>query len=105
MQQKIKIEAINQITRLTEEESLKEILKHLSKLYKQPELNLSHHYNEIKEYYRDVEETCSIIFLGDVLTFHDFSIEDFGGSKRWERYRFICVSNCKTIQTCGDEDL
>ena len=44
----MKIEAINQITRLTEESSLKEILEHLSKLNKQKELNLSQHYDEIK---------------------------------------------------------
>lgn len=50
----MKIEAINQITRLTEEESLKEILIHLSKLNKQKELNLSQHYNEIKDQYEDV---------------------------------------------------
>ena len=36
----MKIEAINQITRLTEESSLKEIVEHLSKLNKQKELNL-----------------------------------------------------------------
>lgn len=50
----MKIEAINQITRLTEEESLKEILIHLSKLTKQTELNLSQHYKEIKDQYTDV---------------------------------------------------
>jgi hypothetical protein len=50
----MKIEAINQITRLTEEESLKEILIHLSKLNKEKELNLSQHYNEIKDQYEDV---------------------------------------------------
>lgn len=50
----MKIEAINQITRLTEEESLKEILIHLSKLNKQQELNLSQHYNEIKNEYGSV---------------------------------------------------
>ena len=50
----MKIEAINQITRLNEEESLKEILMHLSKLTKQAELNLSQHYSEIKEQYTDV---------------------------------------------------
>jgi len=50
----MKIEAINQITRLTEEESLKEILAHLSKLNKKNELNLSQHYGEIKSKYEDV---------------------------------------------------
>ena len=50
----MKIEAINQITRLTEESSLKEILVHLSKLNKQKELNLSQHYNDIKNKYEDV---------------------------------------------------
>ncbi len=50
----MKIEAINQITRLTEEDSLKEILAHLSKLNKQKELNLSKHYNDIKCKYEDV---------------------------------------------------
>ncbi len=50
----MKIEAINQITRLTEEDSLKEILAHLSKLSKQKELNLSKHYNDIKGKYEDV---------------------------------------------------
>jgi hypothetical protein len=50
----MKIEAINQITRLTEEESLKEILIHLSKLNKQKELNLSQHYNDIKDQYEEV---------------------------------------------------
>ena len=39
----MKIEPINQITRLTEEDSLEEILAHLSKLNKQKELNLSIH--------------------------------------------------------------
>ena len=50
----MKVEAINQITRLTEEESLKEILIHLSKLTKQAELNLSQHYSESKDQYKDV---------------------------------------------------
>ena len=50
----MKIEAINQITRLTEESSLKEILEHLSKLNKQKELNLSQHYDEIKSKYEEV---------------------------------------------------
>jgi hypothetical protein len=50
----MKIEAINQITRLTEENSVKEILEHLSKLNKQKELNLSQHYNDIKTKYEDV---------------------------------------------------
>lgn len=50
----MKIEAINLITRLTEENSLKEVLEHLSKLNKQKELNLSQHYNEIKIKYEDV---------------------------------------------------
>ena len=49
----MKIEAINQITRLTEESSLKEILEHLSKLNKQKELNLSQHYNDIKSKYEE----------------------------------------------------
>jgi hypothetical protein len=55
----MKIEAINQITRLTEEESLKEILIHLSKLNKEKELNLSQHYNEIKDQYEDVLKKLS----------------------------------------------
>jgi len=50
----MKIEAINQITRLTEEESLKEILAHLAKLNKQNALNLSQHYGDIKDQYEDV---------------------------------------------------
>jgi len=50
----MKIEAINQITRLTEEGSLKEILEHLSKLNKQKELNLSRHYEDIKSKYEAV---------------------------------------------------
>lgn len=50
----LKIEAINQITRLTEEGSVKEILEHLSKLNQQKELNLSRHYNDIKSKYEDV---------------------------------------------------
>lgn len=50
----MKIEAINLITRLTEENSLKEVLEYLSKLNKQKELNLSQHYNEIKIKYEDV---------------------------------------------------
>lgn len=50
----MKIEAINQITRLTEEDSLKEILAHLSKLKKQNALNLSPHYDDIKNQYEDV---------------------------------------------------
>jgi hypothetical protein len=50
----MKIEAINQITRLTEEGSLREILEHLSKLNKEKELNLSQHYNDIKSKYEDV---------------------------------------------------
>jgi hypothetical protein len=50
----MKIEAINQITRLTEEDSLKAILEHLSKLNKQKELNLSRHYNDIKSKYEEV---------------------------------------------------
>jgi hypothetical protein len=50
----MKIEAINQITRLTEEGSLIEILEHLSKLNKQKELNLSQHYIDIKAKYEEV---------------------------------------------------
>lgn len=50
----MKIEAINLITRLTEENSLKEVLEHLSKLNKQKELSLSQHYNDIKIKYEDV---------------------------------------------------
>ncbi len=50
----MKVEAINQITRLTEENSLKEILEHLSKLSKHKELNLSRHYDDIKSKYEDV---------------------------------------------------
>lgn len=50
----LKVEAINQITKLTEEKSIKEILEHLSKLNKENELNLSRHYNEIKEQYGEV---------------------------------------------------
>ncbi len=50
----MKIEAINQITRLTEETSLKEVLKHLSKFNKEKQLNLSRHYDEIKTQYNDV---------------------------------------------------
>ncbi len=44
----MKLRAINQITRLTEEESLKEILQHLDKLNLQKDLNLSQHYSDIK---------------------------------------------------------
>ena len=50
----MKIEAINQITRLTEEASLIELLDHLSKLNKEKQLNLSKHYDEIKTEYGDV---------------------------------------------------
>ena len=50
----MKIEAIDQITRLTEEDSLKEILAHHSKLNKQNDLNLSQHYEDIKSKYEDV---------------------------------------------------
>jgi hypothetical protein len=50
----MKIEAISQIARLTEEESLKEILAHLEKLNKRDALNLSQHYADIKEKYDDV---------------------------------------------------
>jgi hypothetical protein len=50
----LKIEAINQITRLTEEGSVKEILEHLSKLNQQKELNLSRHYTDIKSKYEEV---------------------------------------------------
>ena len=39
----MKLKAISQITRLTEESSLKEILEHLSKLNSKSELNLSQH--------------------------------------------------------------
>ena len=50
----MKIEAIDQITRLTEEDSLKKILAHLSKLNKQNDLNLSQHYEDVKSKYEDV---------------------------------------------------
>jgi hypothetical protein len=50
----LKIEAINQITKLTEENSLKAILEHLSKLNQAKELNLSRHYDDIKSKYDDV---------------------------------------------------
>ena len=50
----MKIEAINQITRLTEESSLKRNFKHILKLNKQKELNLSRHYNDIKSKYEEV---------------------------------------------------
>ena len=50
----MKLKAISQITRLTEESSLKEILEHLSKLNSKSELNLSQHYEEIKSKYGDV---------------------------------------------------
>jgi len=50
----MKIEAINQITKLMEEDSVKEILEHLSKLKKPDTLNLSRHYNDIKNKYDDV---------------------------------------------------
>ncbi len=49
----MKIKAISQITRLTEENSLKEILEHLSKLNSKNELNLSQQYEEIKSKYSD----------------------------------------------------
>lgn len=39
---------------LTEEDSVKEILLHLSKINKEKALNLSQHYGEIKEKYGDV---------------------------------------------------
>ena len=50
----MKVKAISQITRLNEENSLKEILEHLSKLNSNSELNLSQHYEEIKSKYGDV---------------------------------------------------
>ena len=50
----MKVKAISQITRLNEENSLKEILEHLSKLSSKSELNLSQHYEEIKSKYGDV---------------------------------------------------
>jgi len=50
----MKIEAITQITKLMEEDSVKEILEHLSKLKKRDTLNLSRHYNDIKNKYDDV---------------------------------------------------
>ncbi len=50
----MKVEAINQITKLKEENSLKEILDHLSKLNKHSEINLSQHYEAIKNQYSDV---------------------------------------------------
>ena len=50
----MKVKAISQITRLNEENSLKEILEHLSKLNSKSELNLSQHYEEIKSKYGDV---------------------------------------------------
>ena len=50
----MKLEAINQIAKLTEESSLKEILEHLSKLNNQKEMNLSQHYDDIKSKYADV---------------------------------------------------
>jgi hypothetical protein len=50
----MKVKAISQITRLTEENSLKEILEHLSKLNSNSELNLSQHYEDIKSKYGDV---------------------------------------------------
>ena len=50
----MKVKAISQITRLNEENSLKEILEHLSKLSSKSELNLSQHYEEIKSKYGNV---------------------------------------------------
>ncbi len=50
----MKLKAISQITRLTEESPLKEILEHLSQLNSKSELNLSQHYAEIKSKYGDV---------------------------------------------------
>ena len=50
----MKVKAISQITRLNEENSLKEILEHLSKLNSKSELNLSQHYEEIKSKYGNV---------------------------------------------------
>jgi len=50
----MKLKAISQITKLNEENSLKEILEHLSKLNIQNEINLSQHYADIKSKYGDV---------------------------------------------------
>ena len=53
----MKMKAVNQIINLKDEESVKEILEHLEKLNAtKSELNLSQHYNTIKEQYGDVLE-------------------------------------------------
>ncbi len=49
----MKIEAINQLTRLREQNSIKEVLEHLSK-FKEKEFNLSRHYEGIKTKYNEV---------------------------------------------------
>ena len=50
----MKVKAISEITKLNEERFLKEILEQLSKFNKHRELNLSQHYEEIKDKYSDV---------------------------------------------------
>lgn len=55
----MKLEAINQISKLIDESALKEILEHLSQLRKKEDvknLSLSKHYQDIKAKYGDVLE-------------------------------------------------
>lgn len=53
----MKLKAINEITKLENENALKEILEHLSKMTVNPEdekpLNLFQHYDQIKDQYGD----------------------------------------------------
>lgn len=50
----MKLEAINKVIRLQSENSLQEVLKHLNKLNNSDVINLSQHYNVVKEQYEDV---------------------------------------------------
>ena len=53
----MKLAAINQIGKLDDEKAVKEILEHLAKISSVKDdkvLNLSDHYNKVKEQYGDV---------------------------------------------------
>ncbi len=53
----MQLAAIKEITKLEDEKALKEVLEHLAKISSredQTELNLSRHYNKVKEQYGNV---------------------------------------------------
>lgn len=50
----MKLEAINKVIWLQSENSLQEVLKYLNKLNNSDVINLSQHYNVVKEQYEDV---------------------------------------------------